>query len=210
MAVKKSDKNQRRKPRQARSLAKYEAILRVAPQLLKAHGYQKTTTELIALEAEVSIGTLYEYFSDKDDVFAVYLKQQTDRIMAAVASQVSNNLDAPTGDMLEALVNLGVDFVFRYQDSFSVIIREIPALWEIEVIRKLEARVIELARQYYQHRTGEPVAEGEVVATMLTNVVVGFYMRLALLGAQGLPLPTIKQELLTLIRGYLQQRAVEC
>ena len=204
---KKDNKNQRRKPRQARSQAKFEAILQVAPRILVEHGYQKTTTELIALEADVSIGTLYEYFADKDDVFAVYLQRQTRAIVSAVSEQVSNNLDATSRSMLETLINMGVDFVFQYQATFSAIIREIPSLWEIEVIQKLEARVIELATLFYRSRIENRADEGITVAVMLTNIVVGFYLRLVLLGSQGMSAAVIKQELMLVVRGYLRERS---
>ena len=209
MASKKIYKNQRRKPRQARSRAKYEAILRVAPQLLIEHGYQKTTTELIALEADVSIGSLYEYFSDKDDVFAAYLQRQTREIMAAISEQVSNNLDAASRTMLENLISMGVDFVFQYQATFSAIIREIPSLWEIDVIQKLEARVIELATLFYRSRNEDSTDHGVTVAIVLTNIVVGFYLRLVLLGTQGMSAEVIKQELMMVVRGYLRERSME-
>jgi len=55
----------RRKPRQARSQERVKQILDVAEELFIAEGYQATTTNAIAARAQVSIGSLYQFFPDK-------------------------------------------------------------------------------------------------------------------------------------------------
>lgn len=59
----------RRRPQQARSRASVDAILTAAERLLVAHGAGAVTTNHIAERAGVSVGTLYQYFADKDAVF---------------------------------------------------------------------------------------------------------------------------------------------
>lgn len=56
----------RKKPRQQRSRATWEAILDAAAQLFGQLGYAATTTNKVAERAGVSIGSLYQYFPDKD------------------------------------------------------------------------------------------------------------------------------------------------
>lgn len=56
----------RRKPRQSRSRATVDAILQATAQVLVRDGYQKATTNRIAERAGVSVGTLYQYFPNKD------------------------------------------------------------------------------------------------------------------------------------------------
>jgi AcrR family transcriptional regulator len=61
----KSEIDQRRTPRQARSRATFEAIVEAAAQILERRGADALTTNHVAERAGVSIGTLYQYFSDK-------------------------------------------------------------------------------------------------------------------------------------------------
>jgi AcrR family transcriptional regulator len=61
-------KNQRRSPRQARSRATYDAILEAASQILERDGPSAFNTNAVAERAGVSIGTLYQYFPDKEAV----------------------------------------------------------------------------------------------------------------------------------------------
>ncbi|MGP4029247.1 TetR/AcrR family transcriptional regulator [Actinomadura sp. 3N407] len=58
----------RKRPRQQRSQFTVEAILEAAAQLFQRYGYAATTTNKIAERAGVSIGSLYQYFPNKDAV----------------------------------------------------------------------------------------------------------------------------------------------
>lgn len=56
----------RRQPKQARSQERVNRILDVAEQLFIEVGYDQTTTRAIAARAEVPVGTLYQFFPDKE------------------------------------------------------------------------------------------------------------------------------------------------
>lgn len=62
-----------RSPQQRRSIDKKERIIDAAYTVFCAKGFYKTTTIEIAKKAGVSIGCLYSYFSDKNDLFTVIL-----------------------------------------------------------------------------------------------------------------------------------------
>lgn len=64
-----------RKPRQSRSIRTKEKILGAAYVLFCQKGYYRTTTNEIARTANVSIGSLYSYFSDKDTILLEILDQ---------------------------------------------------------------------------------------------------------------------------------------
>ena len=69
----------RRVPRQARGRERVERILDAAASLFAEIGVQATTTNAIAARAETSIGSLYQFFPNKDAVLhalnARYLEQ---------------------------------------------------------------------------------------------------------------------------------------
>ncbi len=64
-----------RRPVQARSINTKEKILDAALALFCEKGYYKTTTNEIAQKAQVSIGSLYSYFKDKDAIFLGVLEK---------------------------------------------------------------------------------------------------------------------------------------
>lgn len=77
----------RRTPRQDRSRSTVEYLLEAAAQVFDARGYAATTNE-IAARAGVSIGTLYQYYADKDALLLAlaerHLDQARDRLLATV------------------------------------------------------------------------------------------------------------------------------
>ena len=90
-----SAKSPRRRAKQERAHATLDAILEAAARVLVREGYAGATTNRIAEVAGVSVGTLYQYFAHKNDVFDALIRRET------VASQ--RVLDAERPDPREAL-----------------------------------------------------------------------------------------------------------
>ncbi|WP_328491876.1 TetR/AcrR family transcriptional regulator [Streptomyces sp. NBC_00414] len=65
----------RRKPRQVRAELTRGRILAAAAHVFAEYGYAAGTTNRIAEEARVSIGSLYQYFPNKDAILAELLVQ---------------------------------------------------------------------------------------------------------------------------------------
>jgi AcrR family transcriptional regulator len=68
----------RKKPRQQRSRRTVDAILEAAAQVFEAQGYARGTTDRIAQRAGVSVGSLYQYFPNKDAILVALAQQHTD------------------------------------------------------------------------------------------------------------------------------------
>jgi AcrR family transcriptional regulator len=70
-----------------------EIILDATLQLLEAHGPEKLTTNLIAARAGVSVGTIYQYFRDKNDLLAALAERRA----AAVRDDIAELVISPPG-----------------------------------------------------------------------------------------------------------------
>ena len=68
----------RRKPSQQRSRVTVTAILDAAAQVFEARGFEAGTTNHVAERAGVSIGSLYEYFPNKDAMVVALVERDTD------------------------------------------------------------------------------------------------------------------------------------
>lgn len=64
-----------REPRQKRSIQKKQLVIDTARKLFYENGYYNTTTNEIAKQAGLSIGTLYSYFADKETILLELLEQ---------------------------------------------------------------------------------------------------------------------------------------
>jgi AcrR family transcriptional regulator len=98
-------KNQRRRPRQARSRATWEAIVEAAAQILERKGPAAFNTNEVAERAGVSIGTLYQYFADKHAILAAAARRELGR--AAPLEGRQRALIEALIAMVEALGKLG-------------------------------------------------------------------------------------------------------
>ena len=73
---------QRRRPKQARALVTVDSILEAAVQILERSGAQALNTNNVAERAGVSIGTLYQYFPDRNAILLAIAKGA--RIVAVI------------------------------------------------------------------------------------------------------------------------------
>jgi AcrR family transcriptional regulator len=70
----------RRRPRQARAQERLERILDTAEQVFAEVGYEAATTNAIAQQAETSIGSLYEFFPNKEALAQALADRYVERI----------------------------------------------------------------------------------------------------------------------------------
>jgi AcrR family transcriptional regulator len=96
----------RKAPRQQRSQETVAVILEAAAQVFQHDGYAATTTNTIAERAGVSIGSVYQYFGNKDAILVALAEQQLEITTAAVTrvlAEVAEG-DLSLRDMLAELV----------------------------------------------------------------------------------------------------------
>jgi AcrR family transcriptional regulator len=103
----KSARVSRRTPRQERSRDTVDCILEAAAQVFGRLGYAGTTTNKIARRAGVSIGSLYQYFSSKEDILRVLLenhRREAREVIEAARRRLSDP-DVPLEQGLRSLLS---------------------------------------------------------------------------------------------------------
>ena len=99
----------RRIPRQARAAETVSAILEAAAQVLEAGGPAAFTTNAVAERAGVSIGTLYQYFGDKQAMVRALADREMRRTLAAVATALRGDPQASGEARVRAMVRAMVN-----------------------------------------------------------------------------------------------------
>ncbi len=86
----------RKLPRQARSRASFDAILGGCARVLERDGYDLLTTNRVAEAAGVGIGTLYDFFPNREAIVVALAEQRLARLAAAVQEGLAaaDGLDA--------------------------------------------------------------------------------------------------------------------
>jgi AcrR family transcriptional regulator len=110
MPSEKADKRRKvREPRQQRGISQKEHIIEAAYAYVCAHGYSKLTTPRLARAAGISIGCLYGYFRDKDDLFHAVLdrySQQFDAMREDILRKFESGDEPLRKQLYDFLVSL--------------------------------------------------------------------------------------------------------
>ncbi len=95
----------RKKPQQSRSRAVVSAILEAADQLLtRAGDPEKVSLQGIAQRAGVGIGSLYDYFSNRENVLGAFLSRLTDANFVELEKEVNATSSLPFDEALPLIV----------------------------------------------------------------------------------------------------------
>lgn len=113
----------RKTPRQSRSVATVEAIYDATIQVLLRDGPDRLTTVRVAGRAGVSVGTLYQYFPNKQALLFAVLERHLLRTVAAVEEACATNHFQPLEVMLAALVNSFIDAKLVDRDTSVALYR---------------------------------------------------------------------------------------
>jgi AcrR family transcriptional regulator len=99
--------SKRRIPRQARAAETVALILEATAQILEAGGLPAFTTNAVAERAGVSIGTLYQYFADKNEILLALARQQMTAGLADIgrALQGDPSVEGRVRAVVQAMVN---------------------------------------------------------------------------------------------------------
>lgn len=116
-----------RKPKQGRSKATVAAIVEAAARILAEQGWAGFNTNAVAARAGVSIGSLYEYFPDKqalvDEIASDHLAR-SEALLASAATGITGT-DAPAA-LVDALVRGLVDLHRDDPRLHRVLSSEVP------------------------------------------------------------------------------------
>lgn len=107
----------RKLPRQRRAEATVEAILEAAAQLVAQRGLAGFNTNAVAERAGVSIGSLYQYFPNKDAIMAALIARQHDRQVQGLLEVLS----VPPQGMLEDRVRVLVRAAMRHHHDDALL-----------------------------------------------------------------------------------------
>jgi AcrR family transcriptional regulator len=129
----------RKKPRQQRSQATVDAILDATARVLCTTGYDRASTNRIAMAAGVSVGSLYQYFPSKEALVAALVERHTAQMTTLVKTKLAEVATAPLGVACRTMIAAMFEAHAVDPRLHKVLIEALVALF-------LEARKHELRR----------------------------------------------------------------
>lgn len=169
-----SSKPKRRAPKQDRAMATVDAIKEATAQLLVEHGFHKTSTNKIAERAGVSVGSVYQYFRDKEAIVAALVESFAQEQFAFLAGRLSDLDEKPLTEGVRELVNALLEARQLNPALDKVLFEELPAVEQIDVWREWTQSAVEIVTAALDARSDEiVVGDHEMAAYMLVNACHG-------------------------------------
>jgi AcrR family transcriptional regulator len=113
----------RKMPVQARSTATVEAINEATIQVLLSEGAERLTTTRVAERAGVSVGTLYQYYPNKQSLLFAVLEAHMNKMADAVEGACKRTRGKPTAEVVQEVVEAFVDAKMERTDISTALYR---------------------------------------------------------------------------------------
>ena len=193
----------RRQPRQVRAELTRERILAAAAHVFAEHGYAAGTTNRIAERARISIGSLYQYFPNKDAILAKLLVRHIDRGTWTEADQ----LDMSPGSLAATVRALVRDAIDNHGDDpqlLRIMIEEAPLSQELldTIDRHGKTRVAQVRDVLARHPDVGVRDLGAAAELVTFTVEMNTHKLMAY--PQTIPVETVENELVDMVTRYLR------
>ena len=103
-----------------------EEILRAAEKIFAQNGFYNSTVAEIAKESEFAIGTLYQFFTNKEELYYTMMIEKFDLLYKTLQVKVSENNTCL--EKLSCLVEEVLSFIEQHVDFFKIF------TWELNVL----------------------------------------------------------------------------
>lgn len=163
----------RRRPTQARAQATYDAILQAAAQVLVEDGFDHASTNRLAQVAGVSVGSLYQYFGNKEGVYAALIAQHCDQQVALLRQMVGALGSAPLPVAVRAYIQAMVASHAQDRPVHQALSQQAAHLG-VAAMRQVQAESRRAVRGYLEtHRAGILPQNLDLAAFTLVGMVEG-------------------------------------
>jgi AcrR family transcriptional regulator len=198
----------RKLPKQSRSEATVQAVLEAATQVFEHHGYAAATTNRIAERAGVSIGSLYQYFPNKDAILVALVRQHIADSTAVLQPHLQRlGSGAHWEDVLPDIVDAMVAMHALTPDLHRVLFEETPLPSALRAdLDRLEDGLVDLTANALAADLGPSPVDPHFSARIAINTIEGLTHRLVLRPPPGVTPKEIAHEITELVRIYIQTR----
>jgi AcrR family transcriptional regulator len=198
----------RKQPRQERSQATVEAILSATARVLVKEGFDRASTNRIAEQAGVSIGSLYQYFPSKEALVAALMERHVDEISKLIGSAMTRLVGAPIPDAVREIIDLMISAHAIDPALHKVLMEQVPRIMQHAHVREVEHQVADVARSYLAlHKDEIRPRNLELAAVIVVHTIEALTHRAVVERPDLLENDELKEEIAELIIRYLVKDA---
>ena len=137
-----------RKPRQNRSKVTVDTIIEAGFIAVAANGTSGTTTRHIADIAGVSVGSLYEYFKNKEEIYDAMAKSFVKEVLDMVKELTPIIVEMELEPLFQMIFYTFRDLLTRDNDRYLICLRYATELKYERYIGQIEMALMEVLMKY--------------------------------------------------------------
>ena len=195
----------RKQPVQARSAATVQAIYEASIQVLVSCGYRKLTTTRIADRAGVSIGTLYQYFPNRQSLIHAVLERYLAEMSAAIEADCRPLQGRSIDEIAMGLIDAFIDAKWRRLEVSRAMHEPMVEVGGAELVRASAAQgailVADLLRSCPEIGCDDVDPLAVFLAMACTSMLQTAFME------HVVDRETIRAHIHAMTRGYLREMA---
>ena len=140
---------------QERSRATVDALLEATARILVREGFDRASTNRIADVAGVSIGSLYQYFPNKEALVAAVVERHQQDIRQVIQGELEKAAMLPIEQGVRMLVAVAVKSHRIAPKLHRVLAEQIPRVGTLEKVETFNRENFALFRSYLESRKSE-------------------------------------------------------
>ncbi|MBL9096458.1 MAG: TetR family transcriptional regulator [Alphaproteobacteria bacterium] len=208
-ARKKPPANPRKLPEQDRSRATVEAIVDAAARVLVKHGYDAFTTNRVAEKAGVSVGSLYQYFPNKDALLSELMRRHVEEIERGVEGMAELARTAPLAEVIRVGIEQNAQAHFIDPALHRVLSEQVPRLGQLDWMTGFTARMDARVREMLEARRAEIVVQDiDLAVYIITRTVEAVVHNAVCERPKDLASGALAEEVTRMLVGFLTGKAV--
>ena len=194
----------RKTPVQARSTVTVEAIAEATIQVLLSHGIDRLTTTRVAARAGVSVGTLYQYFPNKDALLFAVLEAHLDKVAATLMRACEESYGQPLGAMVHHVISRFIDAKMERTDISMALYRISAELGGATIVRSVGERSNRAIEKMLLTAPDATFDDPKFTARMMMATMAGTTRSVLESGAQSATVRRLREHLVLLCQSYLK------
>lgn len=201
--MEKTDTKQRRKPKQARAIAKYNAILDASARVLDQVGFRNATMSEISLESGQPYATIYQYFGCKEDIYLAWLERFMEDSFFELATLVRNSPGANLDQHIEVSARYALQQIAHNRQTLGKLINGM-SLISSQLVIVMEEKSMEWIRKAYGDHL-EQIQHSRLLDNMLTAARAGngYWLMLVLNTKREIDIPAETRNIAALMKALL-------
>lgn len=197
----------RKKPQQSRSRSVVNAIIEAADQLLERTGDpQKVSLQGIAQRAGVGIGSLYDYFANREGLLSAFLARMTDANFAALEKEVVGTQSMSFDRALPLIVDATLRMYLEKPDRTRATITTIARLgWMKPVVAERDRFANVLTKRLCAEYPKLPVERVSLMSEVMCDAVMGVVVSELWRDRDAETSARVREEVVAVVRNHVAE-----